>query len=60
LGVVLILLGLLAPRPLSQAASSMEPGMLRAIAFISTDVLLLCFFAGVVCVIIGVLRRRKR
>jgi hypothetical protein len=60
LGIVLILLGLLAPRPLSQAASSMGPGMLRSIAFISTDVLRLSFFGGVVCVIIGALRSRKR
>jgi len=60
LGIVLILLGLLAPRPLSEVARSMEPGMLRSIATISTDVLRLCFFGGVVCVIIGVLRSRKR
>ena len=60
LGIVLILLGLLAPRPLSQAASNMEPGTLRSIAFISTDVLRVCFFGGIVCVIIGVLRSRKK
>jgi hypothetical protein len=60
LGMVLILIGLLVPHPLSQAANSMEPGMLRSIAFISTDVLRLCVFGGVVCVIIGALRGRKR
>ena len=60
LGLVLILLGLFGPRLLSQAASSMEPGMLKSIAFVSTDGLRLCFFGGVICVIIGALRGRKR
>jgi hypothetical protein len=60
LGIALIFLGLFVPRPLSQAASSMEPGVLRSIALISTDLLRLCFFGGVLCVIIGVLRSRKR
>jgi len=60
LGIVLLLLGLLAPRPLSQVASNMEPGTLRSIAFISTDVLRVCFFGGIVCVIIGMLRSRKK
>jgi hypothetical protein len=60
LGIVLILLSLLAPRLLSQAASSMEPGMVRSIALISTDLLRLCFFGGVIFVVIGVLRGRKK
>lgn len=60
LGIVLILIGVLAPLPLSQAARSMEPGGLRSIALIATDVLRLSFFGGVACVIIGVLRNRKK
>jgi hypothetical protein len=60
LGIVLILLGLLAPRPLSEVAGSMEPGALASIAFITADALRICFFGGVVCLIIGVLRSRKR
>jgi hypothetical protein len=60
LGVGLILLGMLAPRPLSEAARNMEPGALSSIAFIAADALRVCFFGGVVCLIIGVLRSRKR
>ena len=60
LGIVLILLGLLVPRALSLAARGMEPGMLRSIASISTDLFRLCVFGGIVCVIIGVLRDRKK
>lgn len=59
-GIVLILLGLLVPRPLAQVAGDMEPGMLRSIAFISTDLLRLCFIGGLVCVIIGAMRARKK
>ncbi len=60
LGILLILLGLFVPRPLMQAASGMQPGTFRSVAFISTDLFRLCFFAGVICVIIGALRRRKQ
>lgn len=60
LGIALILLGLLAPGPLSEVAESMEPGAIRSIAFVSTDLLRLCFFGGLICVIVGVLRSRKK
>jgi hypothetical protein len=60
LGILLVLLGILVPRLLTQVAIGMQPGMLRSIALISTDLFRLCFFAGVVCVIIGALRRRKQ
>ena len=59
LGVGLILLGLFVPAPLTQAAVRMTPGTLRTIALVSTDVFRLCFFAGIICAIIGFLRRRK-
>jgi len=60
LGIFLILLGVFAPGPLSEVAQSMEPGGLRSIVFISVDALRICFFGGVACFIIGVLRNRKR
>jgi hypothetical protein len=59
LGILLILLGIVTPRPLAQAASGMEPGTLRSVMFLFTDVLRLSFFAGVGCIIIGILRNRK-
>jgi hypothetical protein len=59
LGIVLIFLGLLAARPLFQAAAGMEPGILRSEALILTDILRLGFLGGVICVIIGLLRRRR-
>src|SRR6184192_3687044 len=60
LGIVLVILGLVVPSPLSQAASHMVPGTLRSVVFISTDVFRLFFFAGIVCAIIGVIRNRKK
>ena len=60
LGIALVLVGLLAPRAFSLAARSMEPGTLRSIVSIATDLFRLCVFGGVVCVIIGVLRDRKK
>ncbi|HEY4283180.1 MAG TPA: hypothetical protein VGM62_08950 [Chthoniobacterales bacterium] len=59
LGVFLILLGLVMPLPLSPAAESMPPGTLRSVSFLAINLFRLCFFVGVGCVIIGVLRNRK-
>jgi hypothetical protein len=58
-GVLLILLGIMVPRPLTHAAQSMEIGTLRSVSFIATDLFRLCFFVGIVCAIVGSLRNRK-
>jgi len=59
IGIILILLAIVAPRPLMRAAQSMQPGTLRSVCFIATDLFRLCFFAGIGCAIIGALRNRK-
>src|SRR5437773_4049336 len=59
LGILLILLGIFVPRPLTQAAQSMQPGTLRSVSFLATDLFRLCFFAGVGCAIIGARRNSK-
>jgi hypothetical protein len=58
LGIALMVLGLLVPRPLGAAAQGMEPG-LKSIALILTDVFSVGFFGGVGCLIIGILRNKK-
>jgi hypothetical protein len=58
-GVVLLLLGLLIPRPLDTMAQQMPDDGLKGLAFILTDVFRLCFFVGVACWIIGALRNRR-
>ena len=59
IGIVLILLGFLVPRPLEDLARGMESN-LRSIGLILTDGFRLCFFAGIACVVIALLRNRKR
>jgi len=59
LGILLLLLGLLLPRPLSKAAGDMEVGLLRSAALVSADFFRLCAFTGIGCALIGVLRNRK-
>ena len=59
IGIVLILLGILVPRPMGDLARGMDSN-LRSIALILSDGFRLCFFGGVVCVVIALLRQRKR
>jgi hypothetical protein len=59
LGVLLILLGLVAPLPLAPAAESMPPGTLRSVSFLVINLLRLCIFVGVTCTIVGARRNRK-
>ena len=48
-----------ASRALMEVARSMDPGFLRALAFVMTDVLRAAFLAGFGCLIIGALRNRR-
>lgn len=59
IGGVLILIGLFLPRQIDNIAQSMDTGILRAELFFSTDLFRLCFFVGIICFIIGLLRNRK-
>jgi hypothetical protein len=58
-GVVLVALGLLAPRPIQAVAAGMAAGGLSGLLFIATDVFRLGFFVGIAFLIIGVLRNRR-
>ena len=59
IGAMLIVIAVVLPRPVSNLAQSMDAGTLKMLALISVDVLRLGFFAGIACLIIGLLRRRK-
>ena len=59
LGVLLILLGIVAPLPLAPAAESMPPGTLRSVSFLVLNLFRLCFFVGVACAIVGARRNRR-
>jgi predicted tellurium resistance membrane protein TerC len=59
LGTLLILLGIVAPLPLTPAAQSMQPGTSRSVSFLAVNLFRLCFFVGVGCAIIGARRNRK-
>jgi hypothetical protein len=59
LGVLLILLGIIVPLPLTPAAQSMQPGTLRSVSFFAINLFRVGFFAGVACAIIGACRNRK-
>ncbi len=58
MGILLIILSFMS-RPIANIARSMNAGNLKAIVFFSTDALWLCFFTGMVCLIIGTIRNRK-
>ncbi len=59
IGILLILSGLFLPRQIANIAQPMDAGTLRSILFISTDLFRLCFFIGLICSVIGVLRNSK-
>ena len=58
-GIVLLVLGLVVPRPLNALAQQLGQGLLAAILFLGTDVFRLCFFVGVTLLIVGGLRSRR-
>ncbi|MFH1440823.1 MAG: hypothetical protein ABIH18_02110 [Candidatus Omnitrophota bacterium] len=58
-GIILMILGFCA-RSLSIYAKSSIPYNLKPLLFIFTDVLRLCFFVGLICLIIGMMRNRER
>lgn len=58
-GVVLVALGLFAPRPIQAVAAGMAGGGLSGLLFTATDVFRVGFFVGIAFLIIGVLRNRR-
>ena len=48
-GILLILLSIIVPRPLSRFAATMEPGTVRMIVAICCDLFRLSFIAGLIC-----------
>ncbi len=59
-GVLLMLLGFVLPRPVAGIARSLQGGFLKAMLLISTDLLRLCFFIGIGVLLIGLVRKRKK
>jgi len=60
IGILLMVVGLLGRPSLIKAASAMHPGPLqRVLLLIATDGLILFFFAGVTCALLGWLRNRR-
>jgi len=59
-GILLMVVGLLGRNPITAAVMSMQPSELRGILFVlATDGLTLCFFAGLICALIGWLRNKR-
>ena len=58
-GIVLMVIGLLLPRRIWEIAESMTDSVIKSLLFISTDLFRLCFFIGLIFLIIGILRNRK-
>ena len=58
-GLVLMAIGLLLPRQIWKIAESLTDSALKSLLFISTDLFRLCFFIGLIFLIIGILRNRK-
>ena len=60
IGILLMVVGLFGRNPMTAAVMSMQPSELRGILFVlATDGLSLCFFAGLICALIGWLRNRR-
>ena len=60
MGILLMVVGLLGRPPLVNAVMAMHPNALREVLFvIATDGLILFFFAGVTCALLGWLRNRR-
>ncbi|MBV9214950.1 MAG: hypothetical protein JO053_02140 [Acidobacteria bacterium] len=59
-GIALIAVGLILPVPATQFARTFSDSTVRSLVFILTDVFRLSFFAGILCVILGVVRNRSQ
>jgi hypothetical protein len=60
IGILLMVVGLFGRNPMTAAVMSMQPIELRGILFVlATDGLSLCFFAGLICALLGWLRNRR-
>jgi hypothetical protein len=58
-GILLMVVGLLGRNPMTAAVMAMQPSELRGILLVlATDGLSLCFFAGLICALLGWLRNR--
>jgi hypothetical protein len=60
LGVLMVFAGISVPIPLTNAAREMQPGALKAVAFISADLFRAGAFFGIGFILIGILRNRSR
>ncbi len=58
-GIILMILGLFARSFVVFVKSSIQDSM-KPLFLILTDMLRLCFFVGLICLIIGMMRNRKR
>jgi hypothetical protein len=59
-GILLMVFGLLGRNPIAAAVMSMQPSELRGVLFLlATDGLSLCFFAGLICALLGWFRNKR-
>ncbi len=58
-GAILMGIGLLLPRQIWSIAESMASGLLQSLLYISTDIFRVCFYLGLIFLIVGILRNRK-
>ena len=58
-GLIFIVLAVVGAGPIAQNARGLEPGTLRGVLLITSDLVRLLFFVGIGCLIIGALRNRK-
>ena len=59
LGVFLMLLGVVGPGLLRAMIPTMQPGLLRSLALVSTDLVILGLFLGIGLIIVGNRRNKK-
>jgi hypothetical protein len=59
LGVLLMLLGVVGPGLLRAVIPTMQPGVLRSLALVSTDLVVLGLFLGIGLIIVGNRRNKK-
>jgi hypothetical protein len=59
LGVLLMLLGVVGPGLLRATIPTMQPGLLRSLALLSTDLVIVGLFLGIGFIILGNRRNKK-
>ncbi len=60
LGIILMIIGIIVPRPLWNFAESLPTGnSIKGLTFLFTDLFRLCFFIGLIVLIIGFVRGKK-